>query len=316
MPSTKTIIKVVRHSVGYAFLLCMMVLSLEAAADGAELTVAVLKSEGNFPSADILGGFKAEMQQNNISVQFIEFESVNNFDKISSQMVRFKPAFILCIGVKALEQAARIKDIPKLYSMVTSENAQAWSGRRDISGVSLDVAPLLQFRIIRQAMPASKRIGILYDPEHNRKLIEEAKKAAAVNGFSLVLFPVNSIRDIPSALDKLENNVDLLWAIYDQTAYTPESARYILLQTLRKKIPLVGLSANFAKAGALLAVYGNYTDMGEQIARQAMALSRGVDPSPQMSRPRKAMIAVNEKVGRIMDINFSSHFMKTVHQVY
>lgn len=79
---------------------------------------------------------------------------------------------------------------------------------------------------------------------------------------------------------------------------------------------MVGLSPNFAKAGALLAVYGNYVDMGQQIALQAMAISRGVDPSPEMSRPRKARVAINEKVARIMDINFSSQFMKTVHQTY
>lgn len=313
---TETIMKVIRRSIGYAFLLCILVLSGQTAAYGVELTVAVLKSDGNFPVEDILTGFKMEMQQNNISVQLVHVEGGNNFNKISSQVARTQPDMLLCIGGKALEQAAPIKNIPKLYTMVTYENAQPWLDRNEIFGVSLDIAPLLQFRIMRQAMPASNRIGVLYNPEHNRKLIEEAKKAAAATGFSLIALPVGSIREIPSALVKLENNIDILWTIYDQTAYTPESTRYILLQALRKKIPVVGLSPHFTKAGALLAIYGNYVDMGRQIALQAIALSRGIEPAPQMSRPRKAQIAINEKVARIMDINFSSQFMKTVHQIY
>jgi ABC-type uncharacterized transport system substrate-binding protein len=169
---------------------------------------------------------------------------------------------------------------------------------------------------MRQAMPAGRRIGVLYDPEHNQKEIEEAKKAAADAGFSLVAQSVRSIRDIPLALQNLENNVDMLWAIYDPTVYTPESTRHILLQSLRKKIPMIGLSTHFAKAGALLAIYGDYQDMGQQLALQAIALSKKSERLPQMSRPRKVRIAINEKVGRMMDINFSDQFLKTVHQRY
>ncbi len=316
MPLVKAILKNMRQRACYALLLCVLVLSGQKVACGADLTVAVMKSEGHYPVEEILTGFKMEMQQNNITIQLLPVEGISNFDKISGQITRSKPDILLCIGIKALEQAAMFKNIPKLYAMVTHENVQVWLGRNEIAGVSLDIAPLLQFRIIRQAIPASKRIGIIYNPEHNRKLIEEAKKAAAATGYTIVALPVSTIREIPSVLDKLENNVDLIWTIYDQTAYTPESTRYILLQTLRKKIPVVGLSPHFAKAGALLAIYGNYVDMGQQLALQAIALSQGREPTHQTSRPRKVKVAVNEKVARIMNINFSSQFMKTVHQTY
>lgn len=153
-----------------------------------ELTVAVMKSEGNFPVEDILTGFKMEMQQSNITVHLVHMEGGNNFSRISSQIVRTRQDMLLCIGVKALEQAVLIKHIPKLYSMVTYENAQVWLDRNDVFGVSLDIAPLIQFRIIRQALPASKRIGVLYDPEHNRKLIEEAKKQRRPPVFHLLRY--------------------------------------------------------------------------------------------------------------------------------
>ncbi|MEE9910805.1 MAG: hypothetical protein K4571_03690 [Deltaproteobacteria bacterium] len=306
----------IRRSAGYALLLCVFILSEQTVGYGADLTVAVLKSEGNFPVEDILTGFKMEMQENSIAIRLTHVEGGNDFDNIFSQITRVKPDMLICVGVKALEQAARIKNIPVLYSMVTQENARPWSAREGILGISLDIAPLLQFRIMRQAMPSSKRIGVFYDPDHNQKLIDEAKKAAAETGFSLVALPVRTIREIPSALENLEHRVDILWTIYDPSAYTPESTRYILLQALRKKIPVVGLSPHFAKAGALLAIYGDYTDMGRQLALQAIVLSKRGEPAPRIWRPRKARIAINEKVGRMMDIDFSSQFLKTVHQTY
>lgn len=299
----------------YVMFLCLLALFCHTLVYASNLTVAVLKSEGNFPVDDLLAGFKLEMKQNNVSVQLITIEIGHDSDNISLQIVRTKPDLILCIGVKALERAALISKIPKFYAMVTSENSKPWSDRPDVFGVTLDIAPLHQFRIMRLAMPTGKRIGVLFDPELNQKIMAEARIAAAASGFLLVEQPISTIREIPLALQKLEN-VDMLWAIYDQTAYTPESTRYVLLQSLRKKIPLVGLSSHFAKAGALLAIYGDYSDMGQQLALQAIALSKGLERLPQMSRPRKVRVAINEKVGRLMDVNFSDQFLKTVDQMY
>ncbi len=316
MPPAQTTMKTIRQRFRYFLFLCVLTLASPALLCASDLTVAVIKSKGNFPVEDILTGFKSVIQQHNISARLVSIEIGDDSDKMSDQIARLKPDILLCIGTKALERGALINKIPKLYVMVTSENAKPWSDRDDIFGVALDIAPAHQFRIIRQAIPASRRIGVLYDPEQNQKMIEDAKKAAAAAGFLLVAQPVDNIREIPLALQKLESNIDVLWAIYDQTVYTPESTRYILLQSLRKKIPMVGLSSHFAKAGALLAIYGDYSDMGQQLALQAIALSKEVERLPQMSRPRKVRVAINEKVGRIMDINFSDQFLKAVHQIY
>lgn len=296
------------------FLLVWLLLG-PAAVYSSGLTVAVLKSEGNFPVEDVLSGFKEGMQQH-YSLELVSIEYSNDIRKISDEIARLKPDMLLCIGTKALENASFIDRIPKMYAMITNENAQMWSGRGDIFGVTLDIAPANQFRIMRQAFPTSKSIGVLYDPKHNRKTIEEAKKAAAATGFTLIATPVSNIREIPIALQDMESNIDVLWAIYDQTAYSPEIIRYILLQSLRKKIPMVGLSPHFAKAGALMAIYGDYSDMGYQIAVQAIAVSKGSERVPLISRPRKLKVAINEKVAKLLDINFPGPFMKTVNQIY
>lgn len=298
-----------------SFLLSFLIPAGASSVFGADLTIAVLKSDGNFPLDDILTGFKTKIRQNNYGLRIIFIDLEGDRHKFTGQLAQIKPDVILCVGVKALEQAAVVKNIPKLYSFVTYEHACRWSTRNDIFGVSLDAAPLIQFRIIRQALPESGRIGVFYDPGNNQLLIEEVKRAAAILNFSVVALPVSAIRDIPVAFQKLENNVDLLWTIYDRTVYTRETTKYILMQSLARKIPVVGLSPHFAKAGALLAIYGDYQDMGQQLAVQMMAIVRG-EKITRNARPQKVKIAINEKVGRYMSISFPSPFMKTVHQIY
>lgn len=300
----------------YSFSVGILIILGISPAIGGNSTVAVIKSDSVLPYGDVLAGFKAGLQQKNIHADFVTVDYRKDPQRLHAQIANIQPSIILCLGTKALEQAAEIKDIPKIFSLVTSGNAQMWSRRGDIYGVTLDLAPTAQFRIIRQIFPEIKNIGVLYNPRQNQKIIEEAKKSAAAMSLSLKGFPVVTIKEIPTALEKAEKNIDLIWAIYDQTVYSPESAGYILMQALRKRIPLIGFSPYFAKAGAPLALYGDYQDMGQQAALQAMAALNGEKSIIRIVSPRKVRIAINEKVGRFMGITFTTQFMKTVHQFY
>jgi ABC-type uncharacterized transport system substrate-binding protein len=98
--------------------------------------------------------------------------------------------------------------------------------------------------------------------------------------------------------------------------YGPETAKYILLFSLRKNIPFVGFSPQFAKAGALLAVYGNYRDMGRQAAFIAKKVLHNKDPEYRYIEPRKTGIAVNEKAARALNVSFPDNFLRTADKIY
>ena len=135
-------------------------------------------------------------------------------------------------------------------------------------------------------------------------------------GFRLIVKPVRSVKEIPSALHELENKVDLLWAVYDQTVYGPETAKYVLLFTLRKNIPFVGFSPQFAKAGALLALYGNYDDMGRQAAFIAKQILNNERPTYKYVEPRQTAIAINEKAANALNISFPDNFLRKADKIY
>lgn len=294
----------------------LLILPVVSPARGADMTVAVVKGNSALPYDEVLAGFTAGIKQRNVTADFVTMEEGKDRQPLDVRVATVRPDLILCLDLKSLERASRIKNIPKIFSLITAANIEPWSGRSDIYGVSLDIAPSTQFRIMRQAFPEIRRIGVLYDPNHNRIIIEEAKRAAAASGFNLHVFPVDTIKEIPFAFEKLEKNTDLLWTLYDQTVYSPESARYVLMQSLQKRIPVVGFSPHFAKAGALLALYGDYHDMGQQAALQALAVRNGEENVARLSRPRTVRIAVNDKVGRFLGLSFSPSFLKMVHQFF
>jgi putative ABC transport system substrate-binding protein len=296
------------------FAAILLVLAGLSPAMAVDITVAVVKSAGALPYDEVLEGFRQESRRRSVGIFVLPTEE--DMERLERQISLRKPDFIYCLGAKALEQTQHIRDIPKIFSLITYSAMQAWPDREDIFGVTLDLAPLSQLEHIRRALPESRRIGLLYDPRQNRKIIDDAKRIALSMGMTIVAYPVSSILEIPSVLKEMENKIDLLLALYDSTNYQPEAAKYILMQTLRKKIPLVGFSPTFAKAGALLALYGDYEDMGRQAARLMLAVADRQEHIERIMRPRKVRTAINEKVARAMRTTFPPQFLKNIDRIY
>lgn len=292
----------------------ILVLFLTAPTAGAETKVLVIKSDGMLPYEDIISGFQTGLQERDVQL----FIMGGNEDRsaIATRIKEMRPEIVLCVGTRALENTLFLVAIPKIFCLVTAVKASSLADREDIYGVTIDVPPAAQFRSIRQALPDVRRIGVLYNPAQNQKVIDEAAKSARMLDFRLVPAHVRSITEIPSALRELEGKIDLLWSLYDQTVYSPETTKYILLHCLRNNIPFVGFSPQFAKAGALMAFYPDYRSVGYQSGVLAAGILSGQDVPKRIVNPQRMRIAINKKVARCMALSFPPTFLKTVDQVY
>lgn len=295
-------------------LLVSVIFLFFSSAYAGELKIAVIQSDGPLPYDEVVAGFRAELQGQRVNLIFVD--GGDSRSVLAEKISAIRPNAILCLGSRALESVLDIQDIPKIFCLVTRSRAYALADREDIYGVAIDIPFAMQFKIIKNVLPKVKRIGVIYNPDHNQKLIIEAEKSAHAMGFHLVAKPVHSIKEIPLTLQKLEDKVDLLWGIYDQTVYGPETARYVLLFALKQNIPFVGFSLQFAKAGALLSLYGDYEDMGHQAALIVKKILSDEGPSYNRFEPRKTRIAVNEKVARALAISFPNNFLKTADIIY
>ncbi|MBN2060334.1 MAG: hypothetical protein JW882_07940 [Deltaproteobacteria bacterium] len=295
-------------------ILLIILISVLRPVNSGAVTVLAIKSRDLAQYELAISGFKSGFQGQELNL--IVIDNLSDKSQIFSAIETKRPDLILCLGNEALNYSISIKDIPKVFCLVANPKSCVSHDRADVYGVTISLPSLVQFRIIAGELPDVKRIGVIYNPEFNLKHIEEARKSASELDLELVSCPISSIKDVPSALNYLKDKIDVLWSVFDSTAYGPETARYVLLFALRKGIPFVGFSPEFTKAGAIMALYGDYKDMGTQAALLAMDILSKKSSHSAVLDPRLVRIAVNRRVAEAIGISFDPAFLEKVDQEF
>jgi len=185
------------------------------------------------------------------------------------------------------------------------------------TGVLLEFPMETQLQWIRRFLPDSQTIGVLYNPNENRERIEKATKIAKGLGLRMVAREVHQPQDLPGALDSLAREVDLLFAVTDQTVLSPQTAQAILLFSFRNRVPFSGLSASWVKAGALYALERDYQDLGAQCAEMAVAVHGGRRPSSlPPERPRKVGYVLNLKTAEHLKLRLEPELIDGAAEVF
>jgi putative ABC transport system substrate-binding protein len=154
-------------------------------------------------------------------------------------------------------------------------------------------------------------VGVIYNPSETESVIQEATKAAEEIGLKLVSIPIISEEEVPEALRTLDGKVDALWSVADSTVFSRGSTKFILLHTLRNKIPFIGLSPAFVKAGALMALATDYQEVGTQCGELAVRILSGDHPSSlPITMPRTITMYLNLNTAEILGLEVPSDQMK------
>lgn len=247
---------------------------------------------------DALEGFKSASQGSTI----VEYDMEGDFQKGKKFLARAKsgarPDLILAIGVWALQVVAEeIQDIPVVFAMVLNPTTVIGQEAHNITGASMNVPIEQQLTLLKKVSPQAKRIGVIYDPSKTGWLVRQAERIARDQGVRLVTKAIASSKDSVAALDAMQDEIDALWIVPDLTVLAPESVQYMLLFSFRHKIPVLGLSENQVRMGALLGLsFESGWDIGSQAAELASGIlsGRSVGEIP-FTTARKVRLTVNLK---------------------
>ena len=227
------------------------------------------------------------------------------------------PRLIVTLGSAATSQISKaIKDIPVTFCMVLNPLASGFVRSMDASGNnltggSLDIPIQAQFEALRSIVPSAKKIGVIYNPQETESVVLQARRIAREMGLELVGAAINSEEKVPEALRALDKSADTLWSVADSTAFSSGSMKVILLHTLQNKIPFMGLSPAFVKAGALLALDADYQEVGAQCGGLAAKILTGDRPSSlPITTPQKATLHVNLNTAEIIGLKIPANRLK------
>lgn len=227
-----------------------------------------------------------------------------------------KPDLIYALGNEATLWAAQQKPkIPVVSSLILTDDI--YKQKSNVTGINLAYPLKTQFQWLKKFFPVQKSVAVLYNPAENAEKVELAKQISQQENLLLVTIPVKTAKELPYALEQLTKNIEILLAIPDETVLSVHTAKEVLLASFRNKVPLIGLSDNWVKSGALYALSWDYTDIGKQSAAMSHKILKGAAiKTVPPEYPRKITYTINAKIAAHMDIEIPDDLLKNAKTVF
>jgi len=185
---------------------------------------------------------------------------------------------VVPVGSQATSWAADHIERPIVFSMVldpvSHKLVDSFERPGRMTGAALDVPLDAQFVALHEVLGAV-RVAVLYNPEASGATVEAARRAAQRAGVTLVPIEVRDLSQFEAALAKVDHSFDALWSVPDSVVLSRRLAQQILLHTIRNQVPLMGLSEQHVKAGALFALVTSHDENGQQTAARVRRVLAG-----------------------------------------
>jgi ABC-type uncharacterized transport system substrate-binding protein len=155
-------------------------------------------------------------------------------------------------------------------------------------------------------IPKAKRIGVLIG-NSNGNNTDSIKSYINRNNLVPNIVTLDDTKKIGFALKSINKASDVLLALADPQIYNQNTIKHIFLNTYRHKIPIIGFSESYVKAGALAAVYTKPQQVGKQIGKILTDLNSDKRVKlPSSSYPDYFSVAINYSVAKSLGIKVMS----------
>jgi putative ABC transport system substrate-binding protein len=286
-------------------------------AEPANKQIAVLISQKASHYEEALSGFKQYFQRQGAQVDFALYSLEE--DKVPSDMPNIKkskPNLIFALGSLATEKAvSEISDVPIIAGILLKMDP--FKKASNVTGVVLEFPMETQFKWLQRILPNSRNVGTIYHPRENRERIEAASKIASKMGLKFEAQGIMSPQELPEALKRLSRNSDVFWGVPDLLVLNSQTVKQILLFSFQNRIPFIGLSPSWVKAGALYSLDWDYADIGMQCGEMAWKILQGSPiHSIPTATPRKVYYVLNLTTANHMKVKLSDELIRGAHQTF
>jgi putative ABC transport system substrate-binding protein len=225
-----------------------------------------------------------------------------------------KPDLIYTLGTSATTTVSKaITTIPVVFAMVMDPQGAGIHGS-NVTGASLDIPASLLIGSLKRTLPNVRDVGVFYNTAENSDFIKSAKSVAQSHGLNLKTYAVKTAQDIP---DMKDLDIDALWMIPDTVVCKTATVERIFLTSLKHKIPVMGISSSYAKAGAIMAVSCDYKDIGAQAGEIANMILNGTKPSSiTITNPRVTKLYLNLAVADRLNVRIPDNIVSQAEEVY
>ena len=226
------------------------------------------------------------------------------------------PGLILALGQLAARAIVpHVQDRPIVAALVLK--MQEFGQTPNVTGVEMIHPPADHFEMIKRVCSRCRTVGVLFGSDESAAYVERARRVAGQYDLELLSAGIAAPRHLPAALGLLERKADVWWVLPDTIVAAPQMAKAILLRSFRQRIPLIGPSTPWVKAGALCALAWDYAEMGRQAGELAVQILTGTNVSELAPRaPRTVLYTLNLKTARHLKLGIPAAFIEGAAETF
>ncbi len=238
------------------------------------------------------------------------------------ELIRGKPDVILALSQpNAQAAAAHTTTMPIIFVGVTDPvEAGLVSGLgasgTNITGVSDALALSRRVPLIRQVVPAAKRVGVIYNATDAVSVAQVREFQTLLGEAGLVMLEATANRpvDVASAARSMVGKVDLIYTLADATVL--KAYPQLVATASQTRTPLLASDVAQVKQGAVAAVDITGRDLGLAAGRMTLRVLRGAKPGAiPIEVMQKPPVYLNAQAAQRQGVVLSDALLKSASQV-
>jgi ABC-type uncharacterized transport system substrate-binding protein len=261
---------------------------------------------------DLFQGFASTLDELGAEDIHLSVKTITQFKTYAAQRKPAAlPTLIVTVGTEVTKEIAAMKHsmptlgvlVPQVSFEAMLRNAsKAAASHSKLAVIYLDQPLARHLNLIHLILPRSRRVGVMFGPS-TIQYEAEFRNIAQANNFDLRVGKASSEGNLIAALDQLLDQSDAFLGIVDPLVFNRNSAQNVLLTAYRHRVPVIGISPAYVRAGAIASVYSTPTHLGRQLAETVYRFVRsGAKELPATQYPRYFSVAVNYQVADSLGI--------------
>ena len=250
---------------------------------------------------DAKKGFEDAIKKSGLKVEFDDKNANKDMSAQTMIMQQFKndkKDLVFAISTPTAQAAMAQIDpaTPIVFASVSDPAGAGLVGKSNITGTS--GAPEIEsnLKLIKEAFPNAKKIGVLYNTSEQNSVVQVKmlKELAPKYGFEVIAESSTNANEMVSALAKISKEIDVFYAIQDSTLVT--YFKNLSEKMNEQKIPIIGSNEVFTNLGGLISQGTTDYQIGYRAGEMAVEiLKNGKKPSDiKIESVQKPTISINK----------------------
>ena len=250
---------------------------------------------------DAKKGFEDAIKKSGLKVEFDDKNANKDMSAQTMIMQQFKndkKDLVFAISTPTAQAAMAQIDpaTPIVFSSVSDPTGAGLVGKSNITGTSGVPEIESNLKLIKEAFPNAKKIGVLYNTSEQNSVVQVKmlKELAPKYGFEVIAESSTNANEMVSALAKISKEIDVFYAIQDSTLVT--YFKNLSEKMNEQKIPIIGSNDVFTNLGGLISQGTTDYQIGYRAGEMAVEiLKNGKKPSDiKIESVQKPTISINK----------------------